>query len=496
MQSGKTITCVLLTLNEEGAIAKVVGDIRSVLPQAEIVVVDSSTDRTATIAEETGCTVVRQVPPRGYGWAMDAGFKKASGDYILTLDCDDTYPAEALADLVKRMDEGADVVSCSRMERRPPAMKFTHFIANRIFAHTARIVCGVKTTDVHTGMRAYRKSMLEKLSVDPEGMALPVELQIAPQRLGYNCQEFFIDYRPRIGESKIVALPGTIWTFRRIWRWRKFFNPRQAHSKLHMLAAVFMISSLLCLAPEAIAQPHWQARSTTLVKQAAASKPAGLQPTRSQPAASKPVTSKPAKMVSCMRFLQKTPILGEIEIKVTPTATRVELKAGGWVQFSCAPKWQSILLNEGAKTYFDDDKQDWFARVSKMGDQATSREAKQTVYPKREKVLWMETTKVKVMNVPPAPNVDCYYYKNPAIPVQLCRRLAIQSAAPHGGGLLVRMKLLDKEGPAAIKVDTLKADNLTVPASQFEIPKDFKRASSAQEIMLGTGADMLKDFIP
>lgn len=220
----KTVSCILLTLNEEGAISKVVADIRRVLPQAEIVVVDSSTDKTAEIAEGLGCTVVRQIPPKGYGWAMDAGFKKATGDYIITMDCDDTYPAEALSELVKRMDEGADLVSCSRMRRRPPAMKLSHFMANRIFALVACILCGAKTTDVHTGMRAYRKKMLEKLPFDPEGMALPVELQIAPQRMGFKCQEFFIDYRPRIGESKIVPVEGTIWTFRRIWRWRKFFN--------------------------------------------------------------------------------------------------------------------------------------------------------------------------------------------------------------------------------------------------------------------------------
>lgn len=244
-KGSKTVSCILLTLNEEGAISKVVADIRRFLPEAQIVVVDSSTDRTAELAEELGCTIVRQIPPRGYGWAMDAGFKRATGDYIITLDCDDTYPTDALNELVKRMDAGADLVSCSRMQSRPQAMKFSHYMANRIFALAAIILCGAKTTDVHTGMRAYRKQMLEKLPFDPEGMALPVELQICPQRLGYNCQEFFIDYRPRVGESKIVPLEGTIWTFRRIWRWRKYFNPHcmQSASLLPLtLSAILSLS--------------------------------------------------------------------------------------------------------------------------------------------------------------------------------------------------------------------------------------------------------------
>lgn len=468
----KTISCILLTLNEEGAISKVVADIRRVLPEAEIVVVDSSTDKTAELAAGLGCTVVRQLPPKGYGWAMDAGFKKAGGDYIITLDCDDTYPTDALKEMVNRMDAGADLVSCSRMENRPQSMKLSHFVANRIFALAACVLCGAKTTDVHTGMRAYRKQMLEKLPFEPEGMALPVELQIVPQRLGYNCQEFFIDYRPRIGESKLVPLEGTIWTFRRIWRWRRFLNPRRVQSTL----VAFLILWTFSLA--ASAQPK---RNAGLPKQAA--------PPSVHPAAK-------SKMVVCRRFFQKNPLLGEQEIKLIPNAYRVELKNSGCVQMGRGPEWKSVLLNEGAKMYCKNPKDNWWERMIGMGTNASNKESTKKTYPKKEKVLWMETTKVQVLNVPPAPDADCYYYRDPTIPEVLCRRLAIQSAAPHMGGLLVRMKYLNQEGPAAIKLDTLKADSLTVPATQFEIPPGFKEVFSPQEIMLGTGADGLKDFLP
>ncbi len=449
----KTVSCVLLTLNEEAAIAKVVADIKRVLPEAEIVVVDSSIDKTAQLAEELGCIVVRQIPPKGYGWAMDAGFKKASGDYIITLDCDDTYPVEAMEELVKRMNGGADLVSCSRLEKRPQAMKLTHFIANRIFAFAACLLCGAKTTDVHTGMRAYRRQMLEKLAFDPEGMALPVELQIAPQRMGFQCQEFFIEYRPRIGESKIVPLEGTIWTFRRIWRWRRFL-------KVQTTLLMFLLLGCMLFAQMVSAQP------------------------------------KSTKMVSCRRFVQKNPIIGEQEIKVIPNAVRVELKLGGWVQFARGPEWKTVLINESAKMYCKNAKDTWWDRMIGFGSNVTIKETSKSVYPKSEKVLWMDTTKVKVINVPPAPNADCYYYKDSTIPDIVCKRLAIQSAAPHLGGLLVRMKVLDKEGPGAVKLDTLKADRLVVPASEFEIPSGFKEVFTPQEIMLGTGADGLKDFLP
>src|SRR3990167_10990422 len=96
MQSGRAVSVVMITLNEEGAIEKVVKDIRRVLPEAEILVVDSSKDRTPEIAQQLGCVVVRQFPPQGYGKAMDKALTSASRQVVLTLDCDDTYPVDSM----------------------------------------------------------------------------------------------------------------------------------------------------------------------------------------------------------------------------------------------------------------------------------------------------------------------------------------------------------------------------------------------------------------
>ena len=68
---GKRITVAMITMNEEGAVGKVIGDIQNVVPGAEIVIVDSSSDRTAEIAQSLGARVIKQFPPRGYGPAMD-----------------------------------------------------------------------------------------------------------------------------------------------------------------------------------------------------------------------------------------------------------------------------------------------------------------------------------------------------------------------------------------------------------------------------------------
>jgi len=100
-------------------------------------------------------------------------------------------------------------------------MPLENYLANRVFAWTARLLHGIKTTDVHSGMRAYRKSMIDAIQWDPNGPALPVDMLILPYRLGYRVTEVPIEYRERIGETTLRRFKSTLWTFKRMWRARK-----------------------------------------------------------------------------------------------------------------------------------------------------------------------------------------------------------------------------------------------------------------------------------
>jgi glycosyltransferase involved in cell wall biosynthesis len=215
------LTVSMITRNEERAIGKVVQDIRRVAPGAEIFVVDSSADRTAEIAEQLGCRVLKQFPPKGYGPAMDHAVRDAAGEVVVTLDCDDTYPVEAIPRLLSMIEEGWDLVNATRLDRRPKAMPLSNYIANRIFAWTAGLLHGIKTSDVHSGMRAYRKSMIDRVDWDPNGPALPVDMLIIPYRMGFKVLEVPIEYRERIGASSLQRWKSTLWTFKRLWKARK-----------------------------------------------------------------------------------------------------------------------------------------------------------------------------------------------------------------------------------------------------------------------------------
>jgi glycosyltransferase involved in cell wall biosynthesis len=215
------VTVAMITLNEEQAVGKVIAEIQAAITglDTEILVVDSSRDRTPEIAAAAGARVVRQFPPQGYGRAMARALSEARGDVVITLDCDGTYPAERIPRLAKMVLSGrCDLVNASRLETRPSSMPLANYLANWLFAFVSWILLGVKTTDVHSGMRAYRRGMLEKMTFDPDGPALPVDLLFKPALAGYRIAEIFIPYRDRIGVTTLRKWESTIWTFRRIFR--------------------------------------------------------------------------------------------------------------------------------------------------------------------------------------------------------------------------------------------------------------------------------------
>ena len=215
------ITVAMITLNEEKAVGKVIEDIQAALrgADAEILVVNSSKDWTPEIARSKGARVVRQFPPQGYGRAMACALAESCGEVVITLDCDDTYPADRILLLAEMVLEGrVNLVNASRLESKPASMPRANYLANWLFAFVARWLLGVRTTDVHSGMRAYRGSMLDAVQFDPSGPALPVELLLKPALLGYRVTEIYVPYRERIGATTLKRWESTLWTFRRMFR--------------------------------------------------------------------------------------------------------------------------------------------------------------------------------------------------------------------------------------------------------------------------------------
>lgn len=201
--------------------AKMIDAIRAQAPDAKILCVDSShRDQTPVIAERMGARVLRQLPPRGHGPAMELLMYEAAreSEALIYLDCDFTYPADYIPKIRRILELGADVVNGARTRSRPAAMPLLNFAANRAFVLCARALDGIAVSDLHSGMRGYRASTIRNFAFDGSGDALPIDTLLWPARSGYHVVEIPIDYHERVGASKLRKLAGTTWTFIRLAR--------------------------------------------------------------------------------------------------------------------------------------------------------------------------------------------------------------------------------------------------------------------------------------
>ncbi len=198
----------MCTMNEEESIGKVIGDIQRVLgKEAEIVITDSSTDRTPKIAQEMGAVVLSQ-PPMGYGRALANSLRRANGELIATTDCDGTYPMDQLPLLMEKAAE-YDVVSGSRLlgKQRTASMPLFNEAGNRGFALMCNLLFGCSFSDVTTGMRVFRKEVIK--SIDwKENIGLSIELLVKPYLAGFRILEVPISYHERIGATKLNPIHG------------------------------------------------------------------------------------------------------------------------------------------------------------------------------------------------------------------------------------------------------------------------------------------------
>ncbi len=214
-----SLTVGMLTMDEEESIARMIDEIRRRAPDAKLLIVDSSLkDRTPFIAEQMGARVLRQLPPRGHGPAMELLMTEASNESeaLIYLDCDFTYPPAMIPAIRRILESGVDVVNAARIRDKPAAMPLPNYLANKTFAVCAQLLNGVPVADLHSGMRGYRSSLTRAFSFDGEGDALPIDTLLWPARSGYRVVEVPIDYQDRVGTSKLRKVAGTVWTFIRL----------------------------------------------------------------------------------------------------------------------------------------------------------------------------------------------------------------------------------------------------------------------------------------
>ena len=200
--------------NEEGAVGETLerclalGDDlrRAGIDDFEVIAVDDgSADRTAeVIAGHDAVRLIRHDRNRGYGAALKTAFAAARYDLIGFLDADATYPPEhfpRLCDAV--LKEGADLVIGSRMAGAASEMPRVRRIGNAFFAGMLTLIGRTPVTDSASGMRVFRRTVLELLAPLPDGLNLTPVMSTRAVHEGITVAEVPIPYRERVGPSKL-----------------------------------------------------------------------------------------------------------------------------------------------------------------------------------------------------------------------------------------------------------------------------------------------------
>ena len=203
MRQNLKLSLVIPCYNEEDGVREVIG--RCPAEIDEIVVVDNnSTDGTAAVARGLGAVVVSEKRP-GYGAAYKAGLRAATGDVVVTLDGDGTYPPEAIPQLVDTLVEKHwDFLSACRFPLSDPkAMGFTNRLGNWVLTVTAMLLFFKPIRDSQSGMWVFKRAILERLTITSDGMPFSQEIKLEAILRGFRFGETHIAYGARIGEVKL-----------------------------------------------------------------------------------------------------------------------------------------------------------------------------------------------------------------------------------------------------------------------------------------------------
>jgi len=204
---GRHVSVVIPTLNEALTISRVISEVRSILPYAEIVVVDGgSSDGTAEIARRADAAVIT-CERRGYGEAIIRGVNHSSREIVVMVDGDATYDLSSLRQMVSEASRGAVVVGC-RFHSKPQGMSVLSFFGNWVLSKTINLFWGLRVVDSQSGLKVFPRSLGSTFK--RRDMTFSSEVLIRAKQLGLPIKEVRIrDYRRRVkgSKSKLRKIP-------------------------------------------------------------------------------------------------------------------------------------------------------------------------------------------------------------------------------------------------------------------------------------------------
>jgi len=205
MLFGKKISLVIPAHNEAEGLAHLLQDTPDYLD--EIVIVDNNcTDDTAGVCRGFGCRVVVE-PKQGYGAALKAGFRAATGDIIMTMDADGTCLFEGYRRMIKHLVENdLDFITGRRVpDRFRTLVSLMRFLGDMFLDIVCWCLFRFWVFDSQSGLWVFKRDLLERVTLESDGWALSEEFKIEtftdPEVKAAELPVLYINVR--LGESKL-----------------------------------------------------------------------------------------------------------------------------------------------------------------------------------------------------------------------------------------------------------------------------------------------------
>ncbi|XHH08362.1 MAG: glycosyltransferase family 2 protein [Candidatus Bathyarchaeia archaeon] len=208
------ISIVIPLYNEEQTIGNVIERVQTAMKQTglkyEIIVADDhSFDNSLTVVKEYAVRLYSLTAHVGKGMGLRAGFAKAAGDVIVTIDSDGSHRPEELPRLLSPVLHGkADLVIGSRyLHQKNVAAKKLNVFGVKLFNLIIQMFIGVYVTDSQSGYRAMKREVLEIQHLKSGGYEIETEMLVKTAKSHYRVLEVPISFEQRTyGRSGIDPL--------------------------------------------------------------------------------------------------------------------------------------------------------------------------------------------------------------------------------------------------------------------------------------------------
>jgi glycosyltransferase involved in cell wall biosynthesis len=200
------LSLIMPARNEAAALGPLLEEIRRLLPEAEMIVVDDgSTDGTPAIATGCGARVISHPYPKGNGAAVKTGARAATGDILVFMDADGQHRPEDIPRLLAKLEEGYDMAVGARgMGDHAGAHRG---LANAVFNRLASWMANNRVEDLTSGFRAVRAALFRRfLYLLPNSFSYPTTITMSFFRAGLGVAYVPVAMPPRIGKSHIRPL--------------------------------------------------------------------------------------------------------------------------------------------------------------------------------------------------------------------------------------------------------------------------------------------------